>query len=997
VLNSGENKETWRFSIIERRDEMSDNLNEILQRQQDAISLIKSEIDSVAQSDMSRESAALRQEIEKINAQQRTAMEKLRDTQESSFNYKTRLFKQLSDTLDRQQDTLFLLEGEIAAIAENDFIKHSAAMKQEIENLKTEHDAVMNKITAEHDAVMDRITVKYEIALEKLSEETEIEKLKSEHKNTLKTIEVEYNAAIEKMVMEQKATAAKLREEQQKNADLKNKIYEQLFSEKISFINNVEEKINIYFNDTHREEINRLNCLSKYLNEKITQMRIELRRNSVEISDEVFAKLNDVTALADKKIAEVREKNARLAKEFISERDKNFKNLMDEQITDEQINEVTKKNNLEAFIGVNLVNKIGIFLIIIGFILLSRFVYENISDVIRGILMFTAGGLMLGVGEFLNRRSKIAGVASLGLSAGGIAVLYISGAVCYFTFGILGMYSALIICVMITSAAFFLSMRYNSQTITAFALIGGYMPIFAIPDGGLPIIYGAMVYFVILNCLALLISYYKKWNVCYFIGFSLNLIGTIFIIALSLGALNMDELINKHALVIYVFFAFLVYTAVPVISTFRTRQMFKTEDIILLGLNTVISSFIIYILFYALEFGDYTGIISVAFAAVYLSLGWIVMKTLHSEKNVSALFYLTGLTFVILFIPFQFNIEWFSLGWLIQGTLLSVYGIVKEKKSFIKSGFFINALCLATFILVDMPPGSLSQNFSYKYFAVTLASLIILASFIYKKQQFLPNQTVFRILTALNLPIYIIYFMSAVAYPRLLDIFSESMSQKMAENLSNYITGTVFVLAAFLLARVLSRSLLVADGATRKFALCLYVIGVIVSLFINGVTGSFYVDEPTVLVVATGTMMMVLSNIVALMGLNDFIKEIILGKKLGVEFYPIIVSAFFVLLLTQNLMVQFYLQFSSMIVSMIFAVTAVLWIVFGFMKRYSYIRRFGLALSMFSVVKLIIFDLWGQTEGYRIILFIFLGAALVVISLVYQYFVKKLSADDEIR
>jgi hypothetical protein len=537
---------------------MSDNLNEILQRQQDAISLIKSEINSVAHGDMSRESAVLRQEIERINAQQRSAMERLREQQESGFNYKTRLFKQLSETLDRQQDTLFLMEGELATIAENDFAKHSAAMKIEIENVKEVHDAIMNKIAAEHDIAVSKIAAKHENALSKLSEETEIEKLKAEHKNTLRTLVAEHNATIDMLKHEQRASAEKLWEEQKKNAELKNKIYEQLFSEKLSFINKVAEKINIYFKDTNSEEINRLHRLSNELNKKITQMRAELMQNSVDASDAVYAKLMEVKALADKKNAEAREKNARIVKEFIYERDANFKNLKDEQITDEQINEVTQKNNLEAFIGVNLVNKIGILLIIVGFILLSRFVYASINDIIRGILMFSAGALMLGVGEFLNRRSKIAGVASLGLSAGGIAVLYIAGAVCYFTYGILGMYSALLICVLITATAFFLSMRYNSQTITAFALIGGYMPIFAIMDSGLHIVYGTMVYFVILNGLALLISYYKKWNVCYFIGFSLNLIGTVFIISLSLGALNPGEAINSHALVAYVFFAFLV-------------------------------------------------------------------------------------------------------------------------------------------------------------------------------------------------------------------------------------------------------------------------------------------------------------------------------------------------------------------------------------------------------------------------------------------------------
>jgi uncharacterized membrane protein len=79
--------------------------------------------------------------------------------------------------------------------------------------------------------------------------------------------------------------------------------------------------------------------------------------------------------------------------------------------------------------------------------------------------------------------------------------------------------------------------------------------------------------------------------------------------------------------------------------------------------------------------------------------------------------------------------------------------------------------------------------------------------------------------------------------------------------------------------------------------------------------------------------------------------------------------------------------------------TALAWIIFGFMRRYPLIRKFGLGLALLSVAKLFLVDLISLTDGYRIVSYFALGITLVVISFVYQYFNKrlelKLGVDDD--
>jgi hypothetical protein len=120
------------------------------------------------------------------------------------------------------------------------------------------------------------------------------------------------------------------------------------------------------------------------------------------------------------------------------------------------------------------------------------------------------------------------------------------------------------------------------------------------------------------------------------------------------------------------------------------------------------------------------------------------------------------------------------------------------------------------------------------------------------------------------------------------------------------------------------------------------------------------------------------------------VKLIVTERKLGVEWYPLSVSGYSVAVLTQNLIVQFGLSFSSAAISIIYVLTALAWIVYGFRRRYAFIRRFGLGLAVLAVIKLFLIDLASLTQGYQIVSYFSLGITLIAISFVYQYFSRRL-------
>jgi len=122
----------------------------------------------------------------------------------------------------------------------------------------------------------------------------------------------------------------------------------------------------------------------------------------------------------------------------------------------------------------------------------------------------------------------------------------------------------------------------------------------------------------------------------------------------------------------------------------------------------------------------------------------------------------------------------------------------------------------------------------------------------------------------------------------------------------------------------------------------------------------------------------------------------VVDRHAAIEWYPILISFYAVIILTQNLITQYGLEFQSLTISLIYIVTALLWIIYGFLKRYAYIRRFGLGLSILATAKLVFLDLSGLSPAGRIISYFAFGIFLLGISLVYQYFNKRLELHAEV-
>jgi len=787
-----------------------------------------------------------------------------------------------------------------------------------------------------------------------------------------------------------RADFEKLKEESASLADenlsLKNALYEHIFNEKNSIVDNTVKKLDIYFRAEIGGELNKLTEIELDVRTRIKNIKKILADNNIDIEEEFGEKLDEMSLLMDKKITEAHIKAAGVSGTFSSEEREQLDALKNEEISDEQIRAVAKKNNLERFVGLNVLNVIGIFLLLIGAIAAIRFTYMRLSDLFKGLLIFALGGIMLVFGEVLNRKKP--NVFSLGISAGSIAILYTALAASYFILQIMGIYPAIIICVLLTVGAFLLSDRYNSQVIAAFALFGGYLPMISIGESSV-FKYGAMVYFAALNLFALSVSLNKKWRVTTFIGLSLNIIGTAYICSLTgSGIFRFSApapVLDMALTIIYAVFAFLIYTAIPIVSTYRAKVKFKKSDVALLAINTFFSSLIIYWVFIQFRLYDYNGLLAVAFAVFYLLLGKVIERKFENEQGIKALFYLTGLAFVVLIIPLQFGRAWLSLGWLAQGVILAVYGILKNEKSFRKAGLIICLLCLGAFVLFDL--FAWRYMFIWKYSAITIGSLLILGAYMYKKTMSGKFVAVYKYFALVNVWVYTIYI-----FHKLGDFLYYSGEQVFQ---ITYLVSAACITSAFFIAYAVTRIKILYSPGIKVLSILLYCAGII-WLFVNNTFYSpvaFLYIRPAASsfgITVMGTVILVVLGILSVLAVRDAMKIIIAQRKKGIQWLPLVVSGYFVILLSQNLIAQYNLEFSSAAISVIYVLAALVWIVFGFMRRFPFMRRFGLALAIFAVIKLFLIDLASLTEGYRIVSYFALGVTLIAISFVYQYFSKRL-------
>jgi hypothetical protein len=777
------------------------------------------------------------------------------------------------------------------------------------------------------------------------------------------------------------------------NQKLKNALYEQIYNEKLTLLSAVKKRSELYFTAQSQGELNRLKAFEKRSESKINELCDQLKKNKIASETEIFQELEALRKKINTLVAQAQEDFLRQSSQFLKQQESEYSDLKEEKLSEAELSASLKKNNLESLIGLNLMSKLGILFLIVAVIALSRHGYVMLGPVAKGIVIYAIACFLLFIGEWLN--SKTSTIFSLALTGGGVAILYVATSMSYLSLKILPIETALYLCILITVLAFFLSIRYQSQSIAIFALTGGYLPVVTLSDPRMPP-FLLMVYFFFLHFFLLSISTHRKWHASNYVGFMFNFLANIYLMRLILTGRNNPQTLSTAELIllVYLFLVFMLYTLIPLATSYRKKVLCSTHDMILIASNTLLSTILLNITFFKLQLTAYNGLMAICFALIYLALAYLLKQKMPQEKLMRELFYLTSLSFVLLFIPYQFYKTWLSLGWLVEGVVLANYGILKEKKNFTWFGMAAYLLCLGSFILFDLYAylfpylhhSPQIKLFTFKYFAITLGSISVVASLCIKKNLNHITAKIFAYLTAINAWLFVLYFVRAEWGTLLINAFPQNSYNPF------YLIASISIVLTFIIAYILQHVKALSDPFMQVISTFLYCFGII-WLFILNYTHRpvpFYNDSLPKIVYFTGTMILILVSILSLLALKEIICSFVAKRYIRVELLPLVLSAYFLLLFTQTLITQFNMSFQSLTVSLVYVLTAVLMIIYGFSKSYSLLRKYGLGLTILAIAKLVFLDLSGLTAFWKIISYFAFGVFLLLISLVYQYFNKTL-------
>ena len=771
-------------------------------------------------------------------------------------------------------------------------------------------------------------------------------------------------------------TKKKYQKSLDENQSLKTALREQIFDERLNILKISKEKIQIYFEDVSAQYNNSLLALETSAEEKRAELKrialIELGEESREFNEQ----LNKFHAELKSKIQQRKERFAQSKSAVLEQIDRDIEKLKAGEISQEVVQKRTKRNDIEIKIGLNLINKIGVFLILLGVVYALRYSYVKwFAPYMKGVFTFALGGLFIAGGELFNRKGK--DIFAKGLIGGGVAILYYAIFNAYFVFNLFGLPTALILSVLVTATALTLSVFHDSETIGSLALVGGYLPFFTyVFKFGLKeeSLYLAMGYLLILNLLVLLISINKRWSITNYISFLLNVPSLIYLTS---------EVQNKEIGIIYSILTFAMYLVVTLAYPLKYKLSLKVQDVILLGLNTFISCIITYSLFKEGHFDSYLGLLALIFCLIYYGMGQFLNTYMRGERSTQIIFFVTSLTFAILAIPFQFGIEWLAMGWLVEGILLTIFGFKGKLRNLEIGGWVIMSLCVFAFYFVEIIGSALEvqllNNFQLKYLSLMVGLTLVMFTYLIDMQKDAMQKYTFRgswvtgykYFTVLNLWIYVSYITG--------HLYHKYINMEYAYN--DFYATILFAFITLLFIYVVSKIRVVMDKVIDYFAILLYVLVDIVCL---GINVGMPVSNEDVMLRYVSVVILILFNILVFLNIKDLIIRVIRRGNFTLEVLPVSLAIYLLGTVTILMIQQFDLGKYNLAFSLFYLVGALGCIVYGFKYKYIMIRRFGLGLSIFANIKLFIFDLYNLDTLGKIIAYFGFGFVMLGISFVYQ-------------
>ncbi|MFT4762904.1 MAG: putative membrane protein [Paraglaciecola sp.] len=330
------------------------------------------------------------------------------------------------------------------------------------------------------------------------------------------------------------------------------------------------------------------------------------------------------------------------------------------------------KTDLEKFIGENLINKIGILIIILGVAIGAKYAIDNdmINPATRIIFGYLTGmGLM---GFSLKLKAKYESFSAVLLS-GGIAILYFITFAAYDFYGLIPRALTFGLMTIFTGFTVVAAIHYSRQVIAIIGLVGAYAVPFLLSSGSGNVAF-LLNYVTIVNIGILVVAFWRDWKPLYYLSFVFTW--------LIFGSWLISRYETAHdfglAMTFLTIFFLLFYGTFMVYKMVK-KEKFEIVHVVLLLLNSVLFYGIGSALLSGHSTGEHLlGVFALVNALIHFGVSAFIYKNDLADKN---LFYLIAgmvLVFITIAVPIQLDGNWVTLIWASEAALLFWIGRAKN-------------------------------------------------------------------------------------------------------------------------------------------------------------------------------------------------------------------------------------------------------------------------------------------------------------------------------
>jgi len=657
-----------------------------------------------------------------------------------------------------------------------------------------------------------------------------------------------------------------------------------------------------------------------------------------------------------------------------------------------------KKRDIEKFVGENLLNKIGIGVLVLGIAYFVKFAIDKnwIGEVGRVAIGILSGGLLTFLAHKIRKTYK---AFSSVLVGGAMAVFYYTISIAFHDYQLFSQPVAFGIMVAITSFSVLLSVSYDKKELAILALIGAFSTplMLSTGEGDYRILF---TYLAIVNVGMLVLAYFKKWNVVNILSlaFTIVLYGGWFIAKVVEGINPPYQGALIFAAIFYVVFFFM-----HIVNNVKEKRKFKGYEFGLLLGTTGLFYGVGMSVFHLSGNTNLQGLFTVMLGVFNLLFAYPLYKRKSVDKTL--IFLLVGmvLTFVSLAAPVQLSGNYITLFWATEMVLL----LWLAQKSGIKFMQFSSLVIFGlTLVSLFMDWGQIYGTYEVsmpvivnKGFVTNAFTLLGVGVFF----KLLQNEKEAKMVLGISSKSVKVFtqfvFAGLIYFAGALEIgyqFNAKVGSDTLSALSILAYSFVYVLGLSVYAkRTENQYLQKALGLTQIVILFVYPLfngfeqglrnGVLYGNLPKAALLVNYISVALIVIIAVQFIKNIKKwygfnspNGKAVMWVMSFLGLVILSMQLNHQ----MVSLFYDAQLENMSFIN--KQTIKIGYPILWGISSFVLMIFGMKYKNRTLRIISLSVFGLLLLKLFLFDIKGASEAGKIVAFILLGVLLLVISFMYQ-------------